>query len=277
MNFLDKIKNVKIKEPTPQDIDIENPQSTDSVQEEVPRDSSLLIRAEMDFCHHEEQCSVGANDVDSVINPNSPKTNSEAETRPTLDAATADDLPPQSIFDEEKIHALADSLSDIRSDIMKLLSVSEQQNKILSTGHEKDEIIQNMHRELTEYRNNFKQEIMMPMVKSMIRLYDRLAKLSTVYEGKFATEENLPQVCCDFVSEVSGSAEVILSSLAEFDIEKIEPEKGEQFDPRRCRCIKTEPATEQNPANTISCVLKVGFENMVTGRIVDYPEVIVFK
>lgn len=277
MNFLDKIKNVKIKEPTLQNIDVENPQSTDSVHEEVPRDSSLVVQPEMDFCHHEEQSSVGVNNVGSVINPNSPKTNSEAETLPTLDASIAEDLPFQSIFDEEKIQFFADSLSDIRSDIMKLLSVSEQQTKILSASHEKDEIIQNMHRELTEYRNNFKQEIMMPMVKSMIRLYDRLAKLSTVYEGKFATEENLPQVCCDFVSEVSGSAEVILSSLAEFDIEKIEPEKGEQFDPRRCRCIKTEPATEQNPANTISCVLKVGFENIVTGRIVDYPEVIVFK
>ena len=49
MNFLDKIKNVKIKEPTLQNIDVENPQSTDSVHEEVPRDSSLVVQPEMDF------------------------------------------------------------------------------------------------------------------------------------------------------------------------------------------------------------------------------------
>ena len=279
MNFFDRIKNVKIKEPTPQDVDAEKLQIADPIQSGTPQDSSPVAQAETVPSSSPEQISAPtiSDNTAPVAATDSPTTNCEDNTSLPQDAPVVEELPPQTDPDMEKIQALADSLASMRSDITKLLSVSEQQVKILASSHDKDEIIQNMHRELTDYRNNFKQEIMMPMVKSMIRLYDRLAKLSSVYEGKFAAEENLPQVCHDFVSEVSGSAEVILSSLAEFDIEKIAPEKGEQFDPKRCRCIKTEPATEQNPANTISCVLKVGFENMATGRIVDYPEVIVFK
>ena len=128
-----------------------------------------------------------------------------------------------------------------------------------------------------EHKNNFKQEITMPMVKSMIRLYDRLTNLITAYETKFAAEENVPQSCRDFISEVSISTEVILSSLAEFDIEKITVETGSQFDPKRQRCIRTEPAPEPNQNNMISSILKVGFENTYTGRIINYPEVIVFR
>ena len=279
MNFIDRIKNVKIKEPTPQAVDAENSQSTDSVEGENPQEARTVVQNELDqSCSAEQNSAVTTSATTSVIEPNSPITNTNENNTPrTRDSSAVENLSHQDDSDHVKFQVFTDSLLGIKSDIMKLLSLSERQAKILASSHDKDEIIQNMHRELTDYRNNFKQEIMMPMVKSMIRLYNRLAKLSAVYEGKLATEENLPQVCHDFVSEISGTTEVILSSLAEFDIEKIEPEKGEQFDPKRHRCIKTEPATEQNTANTISCILKVGFENMATGRIVDYPEVIVFK
>ena len=158
-----------------------------------------------------------------------------------------------------------------------LVEQSEQQRKIFSSEHNKDEMIENLHRELTSYRNNFKQEITLPMVKSLIRIYNRLSGLSASYKEKFASEEKLPQMCQDFVFEVSNSADAILSSLEEFDIETIQPAQGEQFNPKRHRCVRTEQTSESAVANTISAVLKVGFENVSTGRIIEYPEVVVLK
>lgn len=276
MNFFDRIKNVKIKEPTPQEADVENLHS-DATQDAPPQESSSVTQMEMDSsCSQEQNLVATTNGASPDAEQSSPAANSNV-SEPVVPPDAPEELPPQNDLNKVNIQTLADSLNDIQSDIMKLLSFSGRQSELLVSVHDKDEIIQNMHRELMEHKNNFKQEITMPMVKSMIRLYDRLTNLITAYETKFAAEENVPQSCRDFISEVSTSTEVILSSLAEFDIEKITVETGSQFDPKRQRCIRTEPAPEPNQNNTISSILKVGFENIFTGRIINYPEVIVFR
>lgn len=276
MNFFDRIKNVKIKDPTPQEADVENLHS-DATQDAPPQESSSVTQMEMDSsCSQEQNLVATTNDASPDAEQSSPAANSNV-SEPVVPPDAPEELPPQNDLNKVNIQTLADSLNDIQSDIMKLLSFSGRQSELLVSVHDKDEIIQNMHRELMEHKNNFKQEITMPMVKSMIRLYDRLTNLITAYETKFAAEENVPQSCRDFISEVSTSTEVILSSLAEFDIEKITVETGSQFDPKRQRCIRTEPAPEPNQNNTISSILKVGFENIFTGRIINYPEVIVFR
>ena len=275
MNFLDRIKNVKIKESTPQEADVENLHS-DATQDALPQESSSVTPMEMDSsCSQEQNLVATTNDASPDAEQSSPAANSNV-SEPVVPPDAPEGLPPQNDLNKLNIQTLADSLNDIQSDIMKLLSISGRQTELLASAHGKDEIIQNMHQELMEHKNNFKQEITMPMVKSMIRLYDRMTSLVTVYEAKFSAEENVPQVCKDFISEVSTSTDVILSSLAEFDIEKITVETGSQFDPKRQRCIRTEPAPEPNQNDTISSVLKVGFENTFTGRIINYPEVIVF-
>ena len=276
MNFFDRIKNVKIKEPTPQEADVENLHS-DATQDPPPQESSSVTPMEMDSsCSQEQNLVATTNDASPDAEQSSPAANSNV-SEPVVPPDAPEGLPPQNDLNKLNIQTLADSLNDIQSDIMKLLSFSGRQTELLASAHGKDEIIQNMHQELMEHKNNFKQEITMPMVKSMIRLYDRLTNLITAYETKFAAEENVPQSCRDFISEVSISTEVILSSLAEFDIEKITVETGSQFDPKRQRCIRTEPAPEPNQNNMISSILKVGFENTYTGRIINYPEVIVFR
>ena len=305
MSFLDRIRSVKIKESAAQEPARETPRPVEEavpVAEAVPTaDAAPVVEQTPPPAVDPETTAPAAEETAPAAESVSPQPEAaaaaaeSAETSPAAeqnipvaawdtsadDAAAAEEpvepSPQPEAPHAEKLQELADSLAALSADMKKLAAQSERQGQVLKSIADKDGIIKDMHGELMEYRDGFKQEIMKPMVKSVIRLYDRLVKLSAVYEAKFAAEENLPQVCRDFASEVSSCAEVILSSLAEFDIERIQPEPGAQFDPKRHRCVKTEPVAENAVPNTISGVLKAGFENIETGRIIEYPEVVVVK
>ena len=134
-----------------------------------------------------------------------------------------------------------------------------------------------MHAELMEYRNGLKQEIVLPMAKSMIRLYRRITKLVERYQKQFAEMESVPQECSEFLKEVSECATVVLSNLKEFDIEIVNPEVGTPFSFKKQRCARTIPRTDDVEPETIAEVLSVGFEDVMKHRIIDYPEVVIYK
>ena len=285
MSISEAIKNI-IK-PKDQNADLEAAQSENVVEEVAPEENQTSQQSPVTFPENAEnnvEPTDEATEQQSTANDQSPvgentphAVTEENNTLNTTEEVPVTDSPALDKYNLEKLQELADSLNRIKGDVAMLVEQSEQQRKILASEHDKDEMIDNLHRELTSYRNNFKQEITMPMVKSLIRIYNRLSGLSASYKEKFASEENLPQMCQDFVFEVSNSADAILSSLEEFDIETIQPAQGEQFNPKRHRCVRTEPTSESAVANTISAVLKVGFENISTGRIIEYPEVVVLK
>lgn len=78
MNFFDKIKNVKIKEPTPQDVDTANSQSTDFVQEENSQVSQTVIHSELDqSCSTEQNSAATTSIATSIIELNSPMANTK--------------------------------------------------------------------------------------------------------------------------------------------------------------------------------------------------------
>lgn len=267
-----EMTNNSISQQTPENSSCNSENVTAPVDQEINTEQASHARAE-DIRTEEFPRSVSETPcTQQVSNAVSEKNGNEKPTECPVPETTQ-----QENLYKEDLQTIVNLMNSVKADVAVLATRTGEQKEILESCSAKDEIIQNMHRELTEYRNNFKQEIMLPMVKSMIRLYDRLAKLTAVYETKFAAEENLPQSCRDFLSEISTCAEVILSSLAEFDIEQIRPETGSLFEHKKQRCVRTEPASEQNPANTIAEVLKIGFENTSTGRIIDYPEVVVFK
>ena len=150
-------------------------------------------------------------------------------------------------------------------------------NAKLEEQEEKDNIIKGMHSELMEYRNGLKLEIVLPMAKCLILLYRRITNLVAHYQEAFAKMESVPEECSAFLKETSDCASVILSSLKEFDIEMINPEVGTPFSSKKQRCTGTIPKTDDVQPDTIAEVQSVGFEEIMKHRIIDYPEVVIYK
>ena len=141
----------------------------------------------------------------------------------------------------------------------------------------KDAIITNLHDELVKHRKGFKQDIMLPLVKSVIDFTDRLAALEKIYRNKFAEIENLPDAAGELLQEIGYTRESVIDVLALFDYVEVIPECGTAFSAKEHKCIGTRPAESEEQVNTIAEVLKTGITNDNSGQIIRYPEVVIFK
>ena len=152
----------------------------------------------------------------------------------------------------------------------------EEVKEAILSSIDKDRIIGDLHDELLEHRRNFKQEITLPLIKSIIRLADNLTALTTVYSRKFETVENLPSEAGDLLNEVASARDNVLITLEEFEYEEFLPACGEEFSAKEHKCVGKRPAENGEEKNTIAEVVKAGFKNESTGKIIRYPEVIIF-
>ena len=153
----------------------------------------------------------------------------------------------------------------------------EEVKKEILSSVDKDRIIGELHSELLEHRRNFKQEITLPLIKSIIRLADNLTALTTVYNRKFETIENLPVEAGDLLNEINSARDNVLITLEEFEYEEFLPACGEEFSAKEHKCVGKRPAENGEEKNTIAEVVKAGFKNESTGKIIRYPEVIIFS
>ena len=179
------------------------------------------------------------------------------------------------LSDPDKL--LGQSFGKVFNELARIQDALSTQSKMLEASVDKDEIIHKLHKELTQHRDNFKQEAMMPLVKCITKLSERLIAISQTYEEKFSEIEALPAVAKDLLREVEACNDGLMITLDEFDIEPITPHLGDIFNPKRHKCVGTLPAETDEQKNLIAQVKRNGFENIDTGRIIIYPDVVIYK
>ena len=144
---------------------------------------------------------------------------------------------------------------------------------------DEDKKFNKMHNELDEYRKGVYRKILSPILKNIVAQYSKVNDLYTFYVNK-QKEENADyaQLFASLLKEYNNLELGLSDLLYEYDVEIVEPQPGEEFNPKQHRAIKTIPANDAAQDRKIAACVTIGFKDVsANDQIIKYPEVEVFK
>ncbi|MBP5547351.1 MAG: nucleotide exchange factor GrpE [Bacteroidales bacterium] len=200
--------------------------------------------------------------ADEIVSSAKPVEESKPEPSPVPDSAPAS---AQSQTDQPVAPVKAELPKEVTEMLKKI------DTYLVETTY-KDGLIKDIHNELQQYKTGLRQEIVKPVMKDIILIYDALAELMAKYpEG---TSED-----ASFVALRKEANNVMLSIddlLYAYDIEIVKTSVGDPFDPKVQKAMDKRPAPTDEQDKTIAVVLKTGFKNSATGHMFRDPQVIVY-
>ena len=140
----------------------------------------------------------------------------------------------------------------------------------IATDTHKNELFDNMHRELTRYQNGALEKIVDTIALDVIQLVDTTKGHVRVYEKKEANEENYKRL----LRIVKGVAEDLEDILYRQNIESYRVE-GHEVDVRRQKIIQTVPTADQSKDNLIAARAADGYEK--NGKVLRPERIKIFK
>lgn len=141
--------------------------------------------------------------------------------------------------------------------------------KIAEDAH-KNDLFDNMHRELTRYQNGAMDKIVDTMALDIIQLVDTTKGHIRVYEKKEPTEDNYKRL----LRIVKGIAEDLQDILYRQNIESYRVE-GHEVDVRRQKIIQTIPTDDQSKDNLVAVRVADGYEK--DGKVLRPERIKIFK
>ena len=137
----------------------------------------------------------------------------------------------------------------------------------------KDDINNRLHEELQKYKNGFRKDIITPLLKAIIREYDRNIRMIKFYKKDPDTNENFRNLLTQFEITSSGLLELLFDN----DLEPVEVIKGEQYSAKEHRVLSYIETDVLEKDNTVSSCEVIGFKDTSTGHVIRMPEVMIFK
>lgn len=131
---------------------------------------------------------------------------------------------------------------------------TEFKSKIKYDQH-KEKIIDNLHREVQEYKNDLIKQLIRPLVMDIIHVIDDIAKLVNNHKSKPSSELD-PLKLIKQMDDISSDLDNVLSRQG---IESFSCEQPE-FNPRSQRIIKPEETADQSKVRTIAKKIHNGYE-----------------
>lgn len=192
----------------------------------------------------------------------------EQSENPVLNTA-ASLLPEQERVSEpaENLEpSILNELQKVNSSLQELKKSVQEKEKLLQINAE-------MHEELVQLRNGLADDLKKPLLMGMIQIYDRLEDLVKANSSLPESEISAIKV----LKTVNDIKLNCLDLLYEFDVEPVEPQIGDVFNPREQRAIKTIKAEDASKDKTISSVRQIGFINVTNSRMFRASSVEVYK
>lgn len=192
----------------------------------------------------------------------------EQSENPVLNTA-ASLLPEQERVSEpaENLEpSILNELQKVNSSLQELKKSVQEKEKLLQINAE-------MHEELVQLRNGLADDLKKPLLMGMIQIYDRLEDLVKANSSLPESEISAIKV----LKTVNDIKLNCLDLLYEFDVEPVEPQIGDVFNPREQRAIKTIKAEDASKDKTISSVRQNGFINVTNSRMLRASSVEVYK
>lgn len=139
----------------------------------------------------------------------------------------------------------------------------------------KDDINNRLHDELQKYKSGLRKEFVTPLLKGIIREYDRSIRM---YNHYFQEEEaNSEGKYFNLLKQFEITADGLLELLNDYDIESFSVKPGEKFSAKDHRLIQIIEIEDPSKDNIIETVVSCGFLDNSNGKILRNPEVNIYK
>jgi molecular chaperone GrpE (heat shock protein) len=140
----------------------------------------------------------------------------------------------------------------------------------------KDKINKELHEELQLYRNGLRKEFINPMLKTVMREYDRAAQQYEFYLLK-SEQEPQSELFMKLLKEFSIVALSLLDLLDNYGVTPFTAETGSEYTPGEHQILKTEDTDDKDANGKVAKCTLCGFRDIETGRMLRQAEVEIFK
>ncbi|MCL2072293.1 MAG: nucleotide exchange factor GrpE [Marinilabiliaceae bacterium] len=192
---------------------------------------------------------------------------SDQETETTETTEATETAETTHLLDNEPIMLEISGLQEIAADIKKIVAQVEDFSY-------KDLINNRLHDELQTYKNGLRKEFLSPLLKGIIREYDRAVRQYNIYSQK-VDEQNEDYI--NLLKQFENMAFALLDLLSDYDIEPFDAEIGELYSAKEHRIVEIFETDDVNQDVTIASCNICGFRDIYNDRVMRHAEVNIFK
>ena len=140
----------------------------------------------------------------------------------------------------------------------------------------KDNIIKQLHEELQKYKTGLRKEMILPLLKFIIREYDRAAQQYEYYRQK---NEDDPQseLFVKLLKEFNIISLSLLDLLSDYGITSFEVLKGGDYSSSEHKIVKVVETEVEAFDRKVADFLLCGFKDVETGRLLRQAEINIYK
>ena len=140
----------------------------------------------------------------------------------------------------------------------------------------KDEINNRLRDELQKYKSGLRKEFITPLLKGIIREYDRAMRQHKIYSQK-AQETNQSEEYANLLKQFEMMSFALLDLLSDYDIESFEVKEGNPYSAKEHRIVEVVETSDADKDNTIASCVACGFRDISNERLMRHAEVNVYK
>jgi molecular chaperone GrpE (heat shock protein) len=179
---------------------------------------------------------------------------------------------PEEINSKIPIDEILTQQSSVLASIESSIKILDEKFSNISY---KDDINNRLHDELQKYKNGLRKEFVTPLLKGLIREYDRSVRMYKHYsiDEEVQNEEKYRNLLKQFEMTSFG----LLELLNDYDIEPFFVNKGDVFNPKEHRVIEVIETSEIDLDNKIEKQLACGFKDISNDRLIRNAEINLYK
>jgi molecular chaperone GrpE (heat shock protein) len=193
------------------------------------------------------------------------------EPQQEIEMVTIDISTPTEEATERPIEELTENtgIKELAENVAEILSQVKISNR-------KDEIIDNLHKELMQYKVGLQETIIVPILKTVVREYDRANKQYRFYL-KILREEPQSELFGKILSEFEMISFSLLNLLSDYGIEPFVFNVGDARDSKLQKIVEVIETEDTEQDATVADCVACGFRNIETARLLRQAEVKIFK
>jgi molecular chaperone GrpE (heat shock protein) len=148
-----------------------------------------------------------------------------------------------------------------------MAEVSDQLREINRISEERERIIDRLHQENQKLKQGELQQVLLPVFRDLIKLYDDLKITATYYASRDGQEKTAAELNC--------YRETVGDILYRYGVEQIEVAVSESFNPKEHKAVATVPSADVERDRIISKIVRDGFKTDL--RVIRNVEVEVYR
>jgi len=161
-----------------------------------------------------------------------------------------------------QILTVTEGLSEQLAALEKLFNT-----RIMHAAHE-DRIIEQMHKELQQYKNDLYSQLVRPILMDIIDVRDSIMRLAAVYRAKPEGEQNIPnKTFADYSYDLQ-------DILEKNNVEIYRSNPGDAFVPVRQRVIKKVPTADESLHGKVAETMTCGYS--YNGRVISPEKISIY-